>query len=330
MTAGPFRVLSIDGGGVRAHLPALLLAELERRAGTPLVDLFDLIVGTSTGGIIGMAAAVGIPASELAVFFPRCAARIFGAKGSKGGAGSLEQRLEQSSRTLGALFGGGAGGPRHRADGLESVLRDVFGDTTLAQVHVPLAVSTFDATSLVPVVLASRDALANPIFDLPLVEVGRATSAAPQVFPPLATSWAGGQHSFIDGGVWASNPSSIALSEALALTRGSQQNAETIVLVSLGTGAAPGTTMVELNKTWLGEAHDPGSVAASVWVGEVIARRTLAEANFHRLQVVDRRIVGTMDDPSPERLAILGQAADGLIATQSAALDAAVARLVGS
>ncbi len=48
------RVLAIDGGGVRAHLAAVLLAELERRAERPADDLFDLVVGTSTGGLIAM------------------------------------------------------------------------------------------------------------------------------------------------------------------------------------------------------------------------------------------------------------------------------------
>lgn len=57
------RVLAIDGGGVRAHLAAVLLAELERRAERPADDLFDLVVGTSTGGLIAMGVAVGIPAS---------------------------------------------------------------------------------------------------------------------------------------------------------------------------------------------------------------------------------------------------------------------------
>ena len=52
----PFRLLAIDGGGIRGILPAMLLADLERRTNRPIVDLFDMIVGTSTGGLIALRA----------------------------------------------------------------------------------------------------------------------------------------------------------------------------------------------------------------------------------------------------------------------------------
>jgi patatin-like phospholipase/acyl hydrolase len=53
----PFRVLAIDGGGIRGILPAMVLADLERRTNRPIIDLFDMIVGTSTGGLIALALA---------------------------------------------------------------------------------------------------------------------------------------------------------------------------------------------------------------------------------------------------------------------------------
>lgn len=72
----PVRVLSIDGGGVRGYLPALLLAEIERRAARPATTLFDLVVGTSTGGIIGIGLATGLSAQSLADFYPTYGQRI--------------------------------------------------------------------------------------------------------------------------------------------------------------------------------------------------------------------------------------------------------------
>ena len=318
MTDRPLRVLSIDGGGVRAHLAALVLADLEQRAGRLVDELFDLVVGTSTGGVIGMGVAVGIPASELAAFFPRCGERIF-PRGK--GWGGLEQRLDQSSKSLGALLGGAAGGPRHRPDGLVGVLRDVFGDARLSQVAIPLAVTAFDRETSAPVVLASRDAMSDPGFDLPLVDAARATTAAAQVFPPLVTRWAGAEHSFSDGGVWANNPAGVALSEAVAAS------AAEPVMVSLGTGAAPGTTMAELNRSWLGRADDPATIASTIWTGEVLARRALPPSRFHRFQVVDRRVIGAMDDIAPARLDALASAAADFVASHSAELDATVALL---
>ncbi len=53
----PFRLLSIDGGGIRGILPAMVLTDLDRRTNRPIIDLFDMIVGTSTGGLIALALA---------------------------------------------------------------------------------------------------------------------------------------------------------------------------------------------------------------------------------------------------------------------------------
>lgn len=317
------RVLAIDGGGVRAHLTAVLLAELERRAERPADDLFDLVVGTSTGGLIAMGVAVGIPASELVQFFPRLGERMFG---RPAGVAGLEQRLEQSSKALGALFGA-AGAPRHRPEGLEAVLRDVFGAVRLSQVTTPLAVTAFDRAASAPVVLSSRDAAADLQFDLPLVDVGRATTAAGPMFAPLVTQWGGAEHSFADGGAWANNPAAVALAEAVALAGGDVTG---LVMVSLGCGAAPGTTMAALNRSWLGEAQDPATMASTVWTGEVLARRALDPSRFHRFQVVDRRVAGAMDDSSPARLAALEASAADHIAGIGAELDAAVAQLAPS
>ncbi|MFT3860635.1 patatin-like phospholipase family protein [Micropruina sp.] len=337
MNAHPFRVLCIDGGGVRGHLPALLLAEIERRAGRPADELFDLIVGTSTGGIIGIGVAIGIEACELAQFYPRVGRRIFGgshagipqSKRLFGSVADLAERLDRASRHIGASFGGNPamdGNSKHRPDGLEAVLREVFGDLRLAQVTTPLAITTFDTAAAMPVVLASRDAVADPMFDLTLRDVARATCAAPTFFPPATITWGGAQRSFVDGGMWANNPAAVGLSEALALT-GGRASADTICLVSLGTGAAPGSSLLDQNGTWLGAAHDLAGLATSVWAGELLARRALAASRFHRFQVVDARLAGAMDDPSRERLDALGRAAQQLITDRSDDLDAAIAQL---
>lgn len=271
------RVLAIDGGSVRAHLAAVLLAELERRAERPADDLFDLVVGTSTGGLIAMGVAVGIPASRLVQFFPRLGERMFG---RAAGVAGLEQRLEQSSKALGCARLVQPAPPRHRPEGLEAVLRDVFGAVRLSQVTTPLAVTAFDRAASAPVVLSSRDAASDLQFDLPLVDVGRATTAAGPMFAPLVTQWGEAEHSFADWrGAWANNPAAVALAEAVALAGGDVTG---LVMVSLGCGAAPGTAMAALNRSWLGEAQDPATMASTVWTGEVLARRALDPSRFHR------------------------------------------------
>ncbi len=96
----PIRVLSIDDGGIRGYLAALVLAEIERRAQQPVLQLFDLVVGTSTGGIIGLGVSLGRSASELSEFHPRYGNRIFGP------GDTFFEQMWRSSQRVGSAFGG--------------------------------------------------------------------------------------------------------------------------------------------------------------------------------------------------------------------------------
>jgi uncharacterized protein len=334
-----FRVLAVDGGGIRGYIPALVLAEIEKRAKTPAANLFDLIVGTSTGGIIGIGLATGMSADELARFYPDYGRRIFGGvdrpawqKRVMGYGATFEESMGQPARKFGAPWGGNkkfGGNARHRANGLEGVLQDVLGERRLSEVAVPLAVTSFDGATSQPVVFSSRDAQRDCALDLPLRVAARATSAAPTYFPPCEYEWAGRIRKFIDGGVWANNPSAVALSEAAALTEARQITATSILLVSLGTGIAPSGATFNETATWIGAASDTIKTATSVAAGEVLARRALPASNFVRLQVVDESVAGAMDDPAAARLAVLKNAADQLAKAEEAQLERLAALLVG-
>jgi patatin-like phospholipase/acyl hydrolase len=337
--ADVFRVLAVDGGGIRGYIPALVLAEIEKRAKMPAAKLFDLIVGTSTGGIIGIGVAAGMSADELARFYPDYGRRIFGGvdrpawqKRVMGYGATFGESMGQPARKFGAPWGGNkkfGGNARHRANGLEGVLQDVLGERRLSEVAVPLAVTSFDGVTSQPVVFSSRDAQRDGALDLPLRVAARATSAAPTYFPPCEYEWAGRICKFIDGGVWANNPSAVALSEAAALTTARQITATSILLVSLGTGIAPSGATFNETATWIGAASDTIKTATSVVAGEVLARRALPPSNFVRLQVVDESVAGAMDDPAPARLAVLKNAADQLAKAEEAQLERLAALLVG-
>ena len=336
----PVRVLSIDGGGIRGFIPSLFLKEVERRAGNkPLAELFDLIVGTSTGAIIGIGLALGKSAAELAEFYPAYGRRIFGGTDDRselekriwGSGADLGESLDRAASFVGAPFGrrkGQGGNARHRPGGLEAVLLEVLGETRLSKVSTELAVTTFDRLRSLPLVLSSRDARADPSFDLPVRQAARATSAAPTYFPPLELHWAGQDRELVDGGVWANNPSGVAISESVALTSQRGLTGSSVLLVSLGTGAVPGGSILDDEGSWLGVAKDFTGLATSVWAGEVLARRALGEGRYQRFQVLDPRIAGAMDDPSKERLAALRAAAEGLISRESAAIDRLVKELM--
>ncbi|WP_445170371.1 patatin-like phospholipase family protein [Mycolicibacterium sp. Dal123E01] len=329
------RVLSIDGGGTRGYIPALVLRELERRAGRPAAQLFDVIVGTSTGGIIGIGLALGLSAEDLAQFYPRFGRAIFGGLDNRpewkrrafGATGNFQDDWKSAGRTLGSVFGGdrrSGGNARHAVEGLNAALQEVLGDARLSQVSTPLLVTTFDANSGCPVVLSSRDATRSPDCDLLLRDVARATSAAPTFFPALEITWAGAERRFIDGGVWANNPAHIGLLDALTIGAAEPHS---VLLVSLGTGAAPSDPSFGIDLNWLGVAKETMAVATTVQTGDLLCERYIRAGNYHRLQVVDGSIAGAMDDPSAERLANLAAAATQMITQQSTTIDRIVEQL---
>ena len=194
------RVLAIDGGGIRGIVPTTVLVALEVRAGRPISELFDLVAGTSTGGIIACALAAPGPGG------PRLRAQdvlaLYHAAGPQ-------------------VFAPGA-----TADAeLETALRAGLGETTLSQARTGLLVTAYDLEGERPWLF--RSWRAEP--DHALWQVARATAAAPGHFSPLRLHGAAGEPlALVDGGEAALDPTELALAEARERAR---------VVVSLGTGA---------------------------------------------------------------------------------------------
>lgn len=128
------RVLSIDGGGIRGIIPAMIIAHMERKIGTPACELFDLIVGTSTGGIL----ALGLSLQD-AEGRPLLAAKRMVALYERHGAEIFEQSLWRKLRTVGGIF---EEAYSHKA--LEAVLQHYFGDRTLSECGIPAMVTSYD------------------------------------------------------------------------------------------------------------------------------------------------------------------------------------------
>ena len=221
----PFRILSIDGGGIRGIIPALVLAEIERRTESRVAALFDLVAGTSTGGVIALAVTKpddnGRPQYK--------AAEIAELYSTKGGTIFSTTILHQLSSAWGLL------GAKYPSAGLEKVLDQYFGETRLKHALTDVLVPAFAIDLRSPWFFRSRRARTEPERDFAMKKVARATSAAPTYLEPLkldgvgkhlGTSWG-----LVDGGVYANNPAMCALVEAQAV-----YGAEDVLVVSLGTG----------------------------------------------------------------------------------------------
>ena len=229
-----FRILSLDGGGLRGSFGAGFLAALERRVvpatGKALASHFDLLAGTSTGGILAAGLAAGLTAERLVRFYREQGPEIFHPR--------EPFRPRTSVRPVYPLanwvFERKTGLPMHelfRARYCPFHLTDAFGtafgDTTLGDLGA--------AKLIVPAVNLSRGRI--HIFRTPhlpedrlpagavrnacdpclrVVDVLVAATAAPTYFPHKVI----GGEAYCDGGVWANNPTVLAVAEAVALTGG--------------------------------------------------------------------------------------------------------------
>ena len=226
-----FRILSIDGGGIRGLFPAALLAGLERRylSGSSINAYFDLIAGTSTGGIIALGLGARLPAAQLLELYSERGRDIFPPVGPIG---------HQARKVLGLVR------YRYERRALKRALADTFGDTRLAESNVRLCVPSADGRHGELYVFKTPH---HPDFRLDgrelMSKIGAATSAAPTYFRPLED----GGFSFVDGGLWANNPVMVGLVDALSCFAVPRHR---VRILSIGCGSVPYT--IGRWQKWLG------------------------------------------------------------------------------
>jgi uncharacterized protein len=192
--ANPFHVLALSGGGFRGLYTATVLKVLEEHLGVPLANRFDLICGTSAGGLLAMGLAAEVPASKLQAMFERDGDRIFNSR-------------DLVRTTLGPWVRA-----KHAPDGLRAVLTEQLGDLTIGDLKHRV---------LIPTVNYSKGS--GQFFKTPhaenfftdykhkLVDVGLATAAAPTYFP---LHQMGDEGVFADGGLVGNSPGFFGLHEA--------------------------------------------------------------------------------------------------------------------
>lgn len=220
-----FNILSIDGGGIRGVFPAKFLVELENKLNVPLYQKFDLICGTSTGGIIALGLALGIPAKQILDLYQKHGSKIFGNKKS----------------FLKNIFS-----PRHENNELELIVRKEFkgnlqDDPRINDCKTNVCITTYDLLNGKPKVLKTKHH-PNFLFDfhIPAYKAALATASAPTYFKPYVTTYKkiGSQEeekiiNWVDGGVVANNPTLIGIIEALEAFK---VDIGSLRILSIGTG----------------------------------------------------------------------------------------------
>lgn len=219
-------VLSIDGGGVRGIIPAVVLSEMERITGKHIYELFDYIAATSTGGIIALSLSKPDPDKPHKPFY--IADDI------------VKFYLEESSAIFRKTFlrkvytFAGVRRPRYSHRCIEEVFDKYLGDIMLSESLTDLVLTGYDIERKIPLVFKSSKAKFTSHYNFPFNDIARAMTAAPTYFAPHTIYRDSDQESFtvIDGGVFANNPAMIGLTEAFS---GHPKSKEYMV-VSLGTG----------------------------------------------------------------------------------------------
>jgi patatin-like phospholipase/acyl hydrolase len=301
------RVLSIDGGGIRGLIPALVLAEVERRAERPVFELFDLLAGTSTGGILvcGLSGPDPLAASRLVELYEEEGPEIFDR--------SIFQRIRSADGLLDEKYDSAA---------LDRTLGRFLEDKRLSETRPDLLVPTYDTARPGPYFFKTRTARGTAEEDFPLSVVARATSAAPTYFEPSAVDG----RALVDGGIFAVNPAMSAYAEAVRFGRGGE-----VVLLSLGTGQRTRRRSFADIKNW-GLVEWARPVLDMVFDGisdavDYQLRHLLRDRRYWRLQVELTEASDELDDASEDNLRRLRAHAEELIAARSADIDAVIALL---
>ena len=223
MKSKPFKILSIDGGGIKGLYSASVLAQLEKRAGVKSSDCFDMICGTSTGGLIALGLASGKSAEDLAKMYISEGNKIFPT--SEFPIVRWFQRSIKHFLTQTFFFG------KFSNIALKKVLENQYGNLTLGELNNLVLIPSFNLVSGMPRMFKFpheegeffRDK------DILLVDAGLATSAAPTYLPIHAHN----DKLYVDGGVWANNPALCGLLEAIKYFVGPEMDYTHVEILSI-------------------------------------------------------------------------------------------------
>jgi uncharacterized protein len=326
------RILSIDGGGIRGIIPGQILVILEDKLkaktgndNARIADYFDLISGTSTGGIL--TCAYLIPDLENR---PKFNARQVVDLYLKRGGDIFYVPLGHKLRT-----GGGVVDEMYPASALEKALDEYFGDTRLSGLLKPCLIPSYDIKRRMGHFFTQHDALKNAGWDYLVKDVARATSAAPTYFEcSNIKSVSEVSYPLVDGGVFVNNPTLCAYAE---VQNEYKVQANNIVVLSLGTGFSKKEYDYNKAKDWgMIQWVKPIIDIMMSGVSEVVDYQLRqifegADASNQYLRINTELPIDVspdMDDASPENLKSLKELGTYTAQNYNAQLDALVELLV--
>ena len=203
---GKCQILSIDGGGIKGLFSAAVLAAIEEDLGIRITDHFDLIVGTSTGGIIALGLGAGLRPREIVSFYVQEGPKIF-----------AQSTWKSCSHYWSA---------KHDVDPLRSALKKCVGDKRLGDCEKRLVIPSLNLDrNEVYLFKTPHHPRLKRDWKVPLWKVALATSAAPTYFPSCTEV---DRIRLVDGGLWANNPTMVGIVEAMSLLNADRNSISTL------------------------------------------------------------------------------------------------------
>ena len=249
-----FKTLSIDGGGIKGIYSAQILAHLEAEFDCHIADYFDLLCGTSTGGLIALALSLRIPASDVVSFYREHKDIIFPQIGC-----------------VRAWWDQYVGSGKYDNTALRRSLKDVFGDKRLGDSESLLCIPSYTLDGNRPWIFKfdHEEGDLKRHNNTKYVDVALATSAAPTYFPIVKIEEHEG-HRFIDGGVYANNPSPIVLTEAFTHFVGPEKDFDYLKILSIAS--------VETND--IGLSHSRKRLSARHWRKDLLKPFSVGQSHI--------------------------------------------------
>jgi uncharacterized protein len=308
------RILSIDGGGIRGIIPAVVLDTIEKRTGKRISELFDIVAGTSTGGILALGLVT--PDDKLASkYSAEDLMRLYQDEGPK----IFKKSFWRTVFSLRGLLQ-----EKYNRKQIEDVLQKYFGESTLRDALTDVIITGYEIERRISWFFKSSKAGIMDNYNFLMRDVARSTSAAPTYFAPsfihsqqqLDT---GNQEHFtlVDGGLFANNPALCGYVEGLTKF----PDADGFMVVSLGTGEQTKRVPFSKAKNWglaswaqpmLGMVFDGVSDTVDYQLNKIIKPMDKFPMYF-RLQVTLSEVKEDLDEASPENIRNLKLLAEDLV-----------------
>ncbi len=267
-----FKILSIDGGGIKGLYPSTILEHFEEKFNCHISDHFDLICGTSTGGLIALALSLKIPAKTISEFYMTKGKLIF------------------PNRPIRGFFKQILWGGKFTDKEIKKALKEIFEERKIEESNNLLCIPSYSYTDAQPRVFKfdhkehelDRD---NKAY---YVDVALATSAAPTYFPLCEIDYFD-RKQYVDGGVWANNPTLVGLIEALSYFVGKGKEYDNIKLMSiscltLSSGKETGLNRYRSFVKWRSDLFDTFNTAQSFFTNYFMDK--IKELNDVKIQYI--------------------------------------------